>query len=754
MDLLQHPSLVIAAAAVIGSLCLPAQAPDERLLAQLPVQIRAQADDDGGVTELWAMGRDYKASFHDGFRMLLPVGDRAPRAPEFAWTTTSVTVGGVSRKLARAHARVVGSQHCEYDLGAVVEAYDVGRDGVEQTFVVRQPVAGELIVRGTWAGDFVAASAAPAHGALTLHDREGRRSLTYGAATAIDAAGRRLPLTSAVDGDTVLLRVPAAWLEAATYPVVIDPLLSPVPVAGPLASLPVVGFDIEHDDRNTALNVCFAIEYEFSSTDHDLRFLLASDAFSGPTIVFERLSANDQRAPHATFVNAADKWAFAYTFTGTQQEEGRWLRHAGADPTDDSLVTPAVVTAQAGGRQRNLVLGGNRSFATTGTRALLVREWESAASTGNTAQTELWGSLLDLATGSEGGTFRIAGGGSPFPTDAEAPSVSRDSLDGSWVVAWQHWSTITGKWAVQLRRVGANGVLASGVLTTDLAAQPMHLIAPAVDGANGRYLVAFGTVDSASHPGAISGATAQSLRAMRFDWPEGAPQGTAWPSHTVGAGLLARSWSIGGLAHDTSTKSHWALTCANTATATTVVQVLGYQGLVAHSDPLPTAGAAMSAVTFDDDHGRFEIAFVVATGWLDGIEWMYPPQNLPALYGTSCVPATIGYLGDFHIGSEFSSVRLANAPANGVALLMLSAQGINLDMTGLGYPGCALLVDPSPGAWLGALAVVALGSGSASVPIALPEGLAGGDLFTQWAILDPTLPNGIGSTRGLRIELR
>lgn len=751
MDNLLHPSLVIAAVAAIGSLSLVAQSAAESRLLQLPAVIRAQANDASGAVELWAMGRDYKASFHDGFHMVLPVGAQAPRAPVFAWTTTSVTAGGVDRMLERAAAHVVGTQRCEYDLGAVIEAYEVRPDGVEQTFVLRQPVAGDLVVRGRFGGDFAGRPAAPMHGPLSLEARTGLRSLTYGAATAIDANGATVPLTTAVVGDAIELRVPGSWLESAAYPVVIDPLLSPVQVIGPW--LPVIAMDIEHDDRNSAFNVCFAYEVAYSSTDHDIRFVLAHDNFTSPAVVFERMSYANETGPRATFVNAPNKWAFAYTVE-TSQEGGRWVRHDGADSAYDGQTASSVVTAQAGGRQRNMVLGGNRSFASTGTKALLVREWESSTSTGNTSQTELWGSLLDLATGNEGGTFRIAGGGTTFPTDAEAPAVSRDCQDGSWVVAYQNWSILAGKWAVQVRRVASNGVPVNGVLSTDLVAQPQHAIAPKVDGANGRYLVAFGIVDTASNPGAIAGSTAQSLRAMRFDWDEAAAQGTAQPSHSIAAGLFGRTWRLGGLSHDTTTRSHWAVTCTTLTGATTSVKVLGYQGLMAHSDVIPNVGVAPSAVTFDDDHARFEIAWGDAAAEATGIEWEYPTLHAPALYGTACVPATIGYLGDFRIGSEFPSLRLANAPAYGVALLMLSTQGVNLDMTGLGYPGCALLVDPSPGAWLGALAVVALGNGTAAVPIPLPEGLAPGDLFAQWAILDAALPNGIGSTRGLRVELR
>ena len=741
----------IAAAAMFSSL-LSAQQPLQHVLDQVPSRITRQADESSGASGLWTMGRDYKASFHDGFRMTLPVGELAPKAPVFAWTTQSVLVGTETQALHRAAPQLVGQTRCEYDLGAIVEAYDVSREGVEQTFVLREPVAGELVVRGRVGGDFAGSRSEPHHGAITLHDRQGLRSLTYGAATAIDAHGASLPITTSLDDGLIELRVPAAWLANAAYPVVVDPLLLPVPVTTVYVPIPYVS--VEHDDRNASLNVCVAVEYAYSASDHDVVFFLVDDTFTSPTIVFSRTNTADQTQPQAVFVNAPNKWAFAYSYVGSSGENCYWMRHTGADPTDDSGVTSATVTAQANGRQRRAVLGGNREFTSTGTYALLVREWESAASTGNTAQTEIWASLLNLATGNEGSTFRVAGGGFPIAIDSEAPSVSRDCRDGSWVVAWQGISALTNKWGVNVRRVDQNGAMASGILAMDLAGQPLHLIAPQVDGADGRYLVAFGTVDTATHPGAIAGANAQALHAMRFDWHEGVAAAVAQPSHTVAAGVLARAWTLDSLVHDTTTKSHWALTGANTTAATTVVQVLGFQGLVVESNSLPTAGAAATGVTFDDDHARFEIAFLAATGTVSCIEWRYPTASAPSLYGTACVNATNSWFGDFRIGSEFAQVRLLNGSANGIVLLMLSTQGVNLDMTGLGFPGCALLVDPSPGAWLGALATTTLGNGTTSIALPLPETLAPGDLFAQWAVLDPALTNGLGATRGLRIEIR
>jgi len=353
----------------------------QQLLAQLPVVIRREADDRTGALQLHAVGRAYKASFHDGFRMGLPVGPTVATAPWLHWRTTAVLRGGVAQPLHEPVADVVDERRCEYDLGAVVEAYDVRPEGVEQTFVLREPGPGDLVVRGALGGDFVVAANEPRHGAVELRDRQGRRTLTYGAATAIDRNGETLPLETATSDGVIELRVPAAWLATAAYPIVVDPLLTPVLMWQTNYLDLVANTDIDRDDVNSSWNVGLAFDVAFSSVDYDSYFVLANDTYSAGHVIYSRASSGFEAWPKMAFVHAANQWALVFT-----QEWGPsqcyWRRHAGASTTNMSSQPATLVTSSSGEFQRRPVLGGTSGGASTGNYALLLRERDAGPRSG------------------------------------------------------------------------------------------------------------------------------------------------------------------------------------------------------------------------------------------------------------------------------------------------------------------------------------------------------------------------------------
>ncbi|MGQ0506990.1 MAG: integrin alpha, partial [Myxococcaceae bacterium] len=103
--------------------------------------------------------------------------------------------------------------------GGVVEWYESTDRGVEQGFTVRERPSGALSVRGRVESP---------HPARRIEGGWAFGELRYTELHAYDATGRPLPATMAWEESTkvLALRIEAAALESATFPVVIDPLLS------------------------------------------------------------------------------------------------------------------------------------------------------------------------------------------------------------------------------------------------------------------------------------------------------------------------------------------------------------------------------------------------------------------------------------------------------------------------------------------------------------------------------------------------
>ncbi|GIW71608.1 MAG: hypothetical protein KatS3mg102_1150 [Planctomycetota bacterium] len=161
-----------------------------------------------------------------------------------------------------------------FDLGAgLAERYQPRPDGIEQSFVLPARPPGDpeqpLVVRGkigTRLEPDLQERAAPTAPILF---RDGDEAvLSYGGATAIDAAGRALRVPTVWTADRRLeIRVPGEWLAAARYPVVIDPLIGTVIAVTTALDAQRHG-DLAYSVSSDRFLVVW--EEEFSSVDHDI----------------------------------------------------------------------------------------------------------------------------------------------------------------------------------------------------------------------------------------------------------------------------------------------------------------------------------------------------------------------------------------------------------------------------------------------------------------------------------------------------
>jgi len=222
----RYPLQRAAIAAALLALALPVAGEAGEPLAIVP-------DARGHV----AVARQHTARF-DGVALELAAqsGKTSAAAPTARFQLLTMQRGETvfeARDASGPQVRVSGSR-ISYMRGAgIVERYDVLEAGVEQSFVLRRrwPGGGDLAITGSLDADQELGEPLPdGSGGLIVPLADGSWRLRYGAVTAIDAAGARRAGAVAIADGQVTITVDGAWLAAAAYPVVVDPLLTLVTI--------------------------------------------------------------------------------------------------------------------------------------------------------------------------------------------------------------------------------------------------------------------------------------------------------------------------------------------------------------------------------------------------------------------------------------------------------------------------------------------------------------------------------------------
>ena len=219
--------------------------------------------DQPGDGSVWTMGRVYKAQFSAGGASYIPnFGPKAPQNYPLTFQVTDAAVGGAAIDLvAGASASRVGDA-VQYERGGLTELYQIRAEAVEQEFVFRTlPASGELVVHLSVASE-LAASESP-EGFRFSNDLG---YVSYGRAVAIDAAGHHIDAQTTLAGNTIEIRVPAAFVSDAVLPLTIDPVITTFSIntSTSLDFSPDVAYDV----TTARYLVCW--EREYSSTDHDV----------------------------------------------------------------------------------------------------------------------------------------------------------------------------------------------------------------------------------------------------------------------------------------------------------------------------------------------------------------------------------------------------------------------------------------------------------------------------------------------------
>lgn len=736
---------VLFSAALLSSVTAQAQPESPALAWDGVVPIHDGYIGTSEVREPHAAGASYKVWFGPQMTFVPYLG--VERSESVLWSFMLESHGPEGRQ-ATIDRESIATHHSEtrfeYRFGArgeLRECYDVLAQGLEQTFVLTEPPAlgggdGFYTLCGRVDTGLAVAPRGFKHAAVDYVDSDGAAVLRYGAATVIDASGEALKIETAVERGQLRLRVPERWLETARYPVVVDPLLGTVGIAG----LSGIGIsDVVYDDANNQFLAVYA--RAVSSTDRDVYAVLTDGALGSRQVVFSDLSSADSPIPAVATAGPSQDYLVAFSTRGATLSRIRYT------------ILPSNITSFQSGSVGLPTTSGQHFWRPDvgGSRLTGSPQWVITAQfdqvTGrlqDTGRSRVWAQFV-----SPGGV-----GTAVFLTsaviDADHPSVNkaRSPSDVGWAVAWQ-------------ALVGVDDQIEAAIVSPSSGVgarwqspnSSQSRIGPRVAGSGGRYLVAYAMTGTSSN--LLQG---NAVGAQRLDGQLNPVGGETLPRSTTSS----RGYIVGDVAYDFETRSHWSVQIVTDtafgADGRVNLVKLGFDAEVIEdartwTGPLSNSERpARGGVGYVADGNRFVTVWSVdatTNDWLFGVMQSYPSGGGGQPYGAACNPVGIEWVGRAQIGSEFSAVRVTGAPSNAIGSIVLARAADNFDLGLIGFPGCRALASLTSD-FITAVPITTGSTGVANLSTPLDSGFPPTHLYFQAWFLSAS---GIRQSRGLDVNL-
>ncbi|MBL9079097.1 MAG: hypothetical protein JNL08_16455 [Planctomycetes bacterium] len=418
---------------------------------------------------LRGVGPDYSARFlPEAVEFVPALGPRTGAVQSLRFTLRAVRRGATlvwSGAGSDVAPRAEGSAVVYERSSQLRERYDVRVDGIEQSFVFgeRPPGHGDLVVEGELGGTL------PFEGAAndgSLQFLAAGSGVSFGAVTGVAADGARVAGATWCDGRTVRLSLPAAFVDAAAYPLVLDPLLGTAFTVADHPSAPdrrpAAAFDVSSGRYYVVWEV------DLGGGDGEIRgqIVAASGALVGAPVVLG--TSERELGPVVANVNASNRFLvvwrhFVPSVSFPPSPASSQILCRAVDAATGAL-SPAVALEEGSPSlnwSKFAIGGDSRPFQLLATRdrALLVYQRSAFSLLGTynflqglTVRVPAAGDpvLLDSATLE---AYMTAGATPPFLYLEQPSLTSHAGSTGTWGLAYLRGDAPGGPSSVVLRRI-------------------------------------------------------------------------------------------------------------------------------------------------------------------------------------------------------------------------------------------------------------------------------------------------------------
>ncbi|MCA8975611.1 MAG: hypothetical protein KDC98_12895 [Planctomycetes bacterium] len=420
---------------------------------------------------LCGAGATYKAAFDErGVRYTPALGREASRNFPLQFELLSIRRGAVTlfdAAATTAAAPTHESTLVRYPRGPqIVETWQVRPDGIEQAFEFahRPDGSGDLVVRGRIVTELATEQRGRQDTGLTF-TAEGIGGVSIGAVIGIDVGGARVAGGLSFDGEVVEFSLPAAFVETASYPMALDPMVGTAfLVHSTEGFFPDVAFD-------ESLDRYFVVwEVAFSSGDSDIygQMFSLGGALVGSTVFVTTSTFADSR-PAVANGNQGDMFLCAWQRHMTSS--GPWaIRARVIDGSTGALSSGVNVTLTSADAMYPDV-GGE---ATTSSDKLMV-VWQEGSQ-------DIKARTIRTSNLFQSPTLTVSTG---YPQ--RNPCISQcGGNDGRWLVAWER---LIADWDIEAAIVDRNTNMLGPTLPVTTTTVDNHN--PAVDGDGWDYVIAY-----------------------------------------------------------------------------------------------------------------------------------------------------------------------------------------------------------------------------------------------------------------------
>ncbi len=724
----------LGAALICAANLIPVDAAAQEPQANAPDFQRLIRDSHGinsANGQISAIGGGVETSFETGRVVITPLlGRQAPADMPLTLELTAVSRGAARIDVGRTTTPRLRSDQVDYaHAGGITERYVSRPDGVKQSVLIQDPILGEgdLIVRMRVTTDLECATTESAR--QLDFDAGDLGGIHIGTVLGIDAKGTRAEGTMRFDGQFLDLVLPSSFVEQASYPLDVDPVIGGQINVG--RSFSDNEMDIAFDVTNDIYGVVY--QSESSATNHNLymQYITGAGARQGGAVQIARNNHLSTMAKIAS-CNAADQFVIVW------QDNGTGVFNVRCCAVDVLTAVPSGTVDITTNATDDIEpdVGGDSTL--TGATPQCVAVWNEG--------TEIKSCPIDLSTNPPTvGNHQVVLGGVPV----NSPVITKDGgVDRRYFVALQ-----VSPQGVLVMPIDATGTVA-GAPVSAASSSTATYSRPEIDG-NGRH---FTVVMEELEPGS---STDHDIRASHGIWNGSGLQliDTFLIESDPGADESRPCVALMGSKYVAA----WADPNPNTNTRDIQATNLELDSAARCGNPIFVAGDAttdrsnpaivsrLSGGDTQSDSGllagrqenltnnRFLLRSYLYTTFGGG------PVNVIPGTGSCANGATAGVSGAAALGNPNFKVTLSGAdPASAIAVLALDLS--LLPPVSLCGPTCGGIIVPQATAQL----PLSQGATELGLPIPCSPVFFGASMYAQWLVLGSAPAGSCAIIPGLR----